>query len=661
MTNVKETENRTVVIRNFRNLGPFCPGIGEDCDKNKVILKLNRSLAREELGGLVILIGENNCGKTNLIDALSKYRLQLYDEDDCPDFLPSDGKKPSVRINVADGRYGADGKEFVTIYSGYIRHVLLALAMEKATYDTYSEKNDCCSFDDYQYNVWCSYSDLIEFRTEWSKSDLRSILSDREDHVGSELIRKLDEGTYRFNSEDYICTIPSLDELHYDCIRFDENDERLLSCRQTTFADDLLAWSCIAVALSNVSISKVPNLKSTADRTFEKAYGYILSEKIDSYDCYGMINQDDLSCELKFPNKFFSNLFGRIGCSEDDLENLCYADEALRIKLEKEMNAELKCVADEFNDFIGAERKKYSFSVKIGARDIEFIITCGNNIPLMYDSQSGVFRWLFEFFFDFFAVKKVEPGDIILIDGFMNSLCLKGIVKFRNKMREYARKNGVTVLMTARNPMAVDIAHLDEVRLMIPEDDGSSRIINDFDEFSEEDNDVIGPVINGLMIGRNFMRTENRRTVFVEDTADYFYLSAFCDVFGSRGDTVDIDFIPLSCMGKYKDNPEQALRQIKAIERQPLVIINTDKGTEKFIKDAKEKGICLLSISEIFDGTKKKIEDLFSEKDAGDFGILPRSFDRAACFSHRLPEYYDSMSNETKANFKKIADFIKSR
>ena len=106
--------------------------------------------------------------------------------------------------------------------------------------------------------------------------------------------------------------------------------------------------------------------------------------------------------------------------------------------------------------------------------------------------------------------------------------------------------------------------------------------------------------------------------------------------------------------GRMKENRE-------LIEKLRQQMRESSMKGEQFKNAAKRMGINPSNLSEIFDGSKKEIENLFSKKDLERFGLLSKSFDKAACFAYRLPEYYDSMDDETKGNFKKVIDYVMSQ
>ena len=75
------TLQRKLEIANFRNLG-----IG-----GKAVLELNADATK---GDLIILVGENNSGKSNVLGALQAFGDKSISEDDKPNFIEEDEFKP---------------------------------------------------------------------------------------------------------------------------------------------------------------------------------------------------------------------------------------------------------------------------------------------------------------------------------------------------------------------------------------------------------------------------------------------------------------------------------------------------------------------------------------------------------------------------------------
>ena len=89
-------------ISNFRNIGVYAGT--EKGSEDRSFLKLNRGLSRDEIGGLVLLLGLNNSGKSNVLAALEKWQTKAINDGDIPDFLVQK-KQPVLNMNVAKGKY----------------------------------------------------------------------------------------------------------------------------------------------------------------------------------------------------------------------------------------------------------------------------------------------------------------------------------------------------------------------------------------------------------------------------------------------------------------------------------------------------------------------------------------------------------------------------
>jgi hypothetical protein len=412
----------------------------------------------------------------------------------------------------------------------------------------------------------------------------------------------------------------------------------------------------VNVYKDNVSAPK-PVKKNLLSDEFVKLYGYRISDNVIKYQ-RERIKQSDLLCKPSSPNAFFIKVLESIGYSKDALKNAYSGAGTLRDRLESRMNRDLVAISDELNDLLNIDEKKYALSVRLERENMEFFIKYGDAIPLNLDRQSQGFTWLFELFFNLLKSRELSPGDMVLIDEFGDSLGFSTVKELTKKLRDYGQKNGITFILATQNPMAVDITHLDEVRLVVPKDDGSSHIFNQFDdERIQDSHDVVGPVVNGLMVSRNFMRSEDRRTVFVEGAMDYFYLNSFAEQMRREGTKVDIDFIPMNGLGAKGDDEKELLALIKSIERDPIVLVDADIKGKKVKKAAKDMKVTVASLDEVLEG-KKEIEDLFSAGDSARLCVAEKSFDRAACISHNFQNVYECLEDETKDNFRTLIDYV---
>ena len=174
-------ESRSLVISDFRNLGVSALRKSKD---EKTYLKINRSLKKDELGGLVIILGSNNSGKTNVLDAVEKFTKGEYDDDDLTDFITAP-KAPYLTLDVAGGKYGEivapkimTGTANCKI-SGPAVDVLLYILRQRESFDLFNDwMKDTEHCDDIVY-----YMSGIEEQIRYSYADIEEELGKAYAHI----------------------------------------------------------------------------------------------------------------------------------------------------------------------------------------------------------------------------------------------------------------------------------------------------------------------------------------------------------------------------------------------------------------------------------------------------------------------------------------------
>ena len=665
---VKHNETRSLIIRNYRNLGAFY-NPGNPSAEEQAVLKINRSLVRGELGGLVFLIGSQNHGKTNVLRALEAYSTGKIHEKDYNNFVWSaDGERiePTFEMKIGDESYlniDEDAQKYSKL-RGKSRFELegqycVILIRALATYEAYENARLDGTFG----------SDI-------PVRDYLERLHDLVSHVD----------TLRTNAE----LIRSL--IGHNLV-LEENGEDFLDYSITLDYDHIIGRTKAIMSLNPIDVEKLysdrkgydgscpreifrchfemKELPAITDKygenknsKFYKTYGYTLNNNVFVYN-REKISQSDLHCPMDTPNQFFKNVLKITGFSENALKQAYSNNGLMRNNLEKKINSNLKTVSKELNEiFHFSTEENYQMEIKLESEQIRFFISSGNDVPVDLDCCSQGFQYVFELFFNLLKVEKFEPGDMIAIDEYGCYLGPLTVKELTEQLRRYAKKNALTFILTTQNTMAVDPTHLDEVRLVVREDNGNARIVNEFDQFENGSHDTLSPVASGLMMPRNFMRTENRRTVFVEGVTDYFYLNAFAEQFRKRGSDFDVDFVSTNGLGKNREDSKLWLEQILSVERNPIILTDGDGVGKKHGEYCKKKHISPSTLTEIFeDGTKTTIEDLFSDADAEKYGIDKKEkkdkfFDNAACFSYKLEEIFDELEEETRENFRKTIDYV---
>jgi len=97
------TITRKILFNNYRNLGIKTPQS----------LTLNSRADKDSIGELIIVIGGNNIGKTNVLDGILALNNGIDTDRDAPDFIYGESCEPSVKIVLSNGKtwgYSVDSK-----------------------------------------------------------------------------------------------------------------------------------------------------------------------------------------------------------------------------------------------------------------------------------------------------------------------------------------------------------------------------------------------------------------------------------------------------------------------------------------------------------------------------------------------------------------------
>ncbi len=527
---------RELLISNFRN-------ITADRDGNPVRLLVNRDLSRDGLGGIVLLIGSNNSGKSNVLDAVDRSLNGGFRKEDVTDFV-MDAPEPELRWMIDGDRFRKD-----------------------------SENGE-------------------------------QPQDDAPDEEGRGLVGKL-------------------------------------FSRIKKVADEV----------TDSTIDVGPDRSFNAD-AFEEGYGYRMSNEAVMYRRH-TLRQKDLRCSPDSLNPFFRMLFSALGIDEEDVRKSSATPGKHRVEMEKRIDSSMKTISDDLNDMLGSEGKRYSLRIRIEKGSVELSVDVGS-AALVLDRQSEGFRWLFDFYFGTMFQNASEPGTMILIDEYGDRLNFATLRSLTGKLRTIARKRGLTFIFATQNPMAIDSRHLDEVRLVVPDGEGSSVIVNEFESFGSKDSEVAKGIIDGLLVSRNYMRKGTRRTVFTEDPETYLVMNAFSSIL-SEGDGTDADFIPIGSVADLDLDPEGAVETMMSLESRPTVLA-AHEGSPLY-SAASDGGLKPFTFAEVL-GNGSSWKDLFSEKDREKYSIKNMDTDDLVSFTKWIDGHEDELDDETWSNFTKAMDYI---
>ena len=101
----KETQQRVLVIKNFKNIGVSQMNSNYNLSDKLEKLVLNTSYKSDHHGGLVTIIGENNTGKSNVSGAIDKFAFKdetTFNENDFPNFSNYEACEPDLNLMLRD-------------------------------------------------------------------------------------------------------------------------------------------------------------------------------------------------------------------------------------------------------------------------------------------------------------------------------------------------------------------------------------------------------------------------------------------------------------------------------------------------------------------------------------------------------------------------------
>ncbi len=402
---------------------------------------------------------------------------------------------------------------------------------------------------------------------------------------------------------------------------------------------------------------------------------------------------DNNVCQFEFFKKDTSHLLFKINFTEI-LENLA---EILEYNMQLKMDSS---IAKEFNELLAIAQdspkdsyqlkihvrhnnKFYDYSKKSTAYEIKLEIhdcrRSDNQKPIILSQQSTGFQWAFNFMFGFLynvgSDFSLNKNIIYVMDEPATHLSVPARKEFRKFLKEYAHKNHVTFVVATHDPFLVDTDHLDEIRIVEKETEGSV-IKNHFNyplNNASKNSDALYQIKRSLGVGQHvFHNPQKHRIIFVEGITDYCYLSAFKLYLyykEFKDNPIPFTFLPISGLKNNPNDMKETIQKLCELDNNPIVLTDDDRkcdfdqnATSKRFKKANEEMHDLITILQLSDCDRhfKQIEDCFSANDRKKYAKNKR-MELAMAFKTRLlyGEKDDVMSEETKKNFLKLFEWIK--
>ncbi|MGL2596330.1 ATP-binding protein [Helicobacter pylori] len=300
-----------------------------------------------------------------------------------------------------------------------------------------------------------------------------------------------------------------------------------------------------------------------------------------------------------------------------------------------------------------------------------------HNEPIILSQQSTGFQWAFNFMFGFLynwgSHFSLNKNIIYVMDEPATHLSVPARKEFRKFLKEYAHKNHVTFVLATHDPFLVDTDHLDEIRIVEKETEGSV-IKNHFNyplNNAGKDSDALDKIKRSLGVGQHvFHNPQKHRIIFVEGITDYCYLSAFklyLRYKEYKDNPIPFTFLPISGLKKDSKHMKETIKKLCELDNNPIVLIDDDRKcdsdqnatSERFKKANEDLGnpITILQLSDC-DRHFKQIEDCFSANDRKKYAKNKRMELSMAFKTRLLYGGKDAIEKQTKRNFLKLFKWI---
>ena len=612
---------RALYINKFRNIGL------ESSER----LVLNHSLEKGKMGDLVILVGPNNSGKSNVLDALNVFAAKKITSRDKTNLsYEPEMQKPSLSLVCKDEK---DEYRYILDYNNKITVSYPNMDKDEPVYDFMNNTN--ILFDElnalYQCfrNYGCSFNELRDIINTFNNEGLEARIIKIMNLVKTYAAQNVH---YKNAWDNFKNSYPKSILAKNFATEFNR-EKRLLEIYKDKYKVDFLP--------------KIIVYKET------------------------VIKNSDIKCNASevSNNPFLCKVFKLINISIEEVTASYKASNEQGSRnplttLERKVNKKLLKLAKDFNDLYFAEDDKYEFKMTFESEKIFFELNRGNS-GISLDYQSTGFKWFFNLYFNLLSETTLNPGDIIVMDEPATNLHIKGMMELRVFLKDFAIKNDLTIVLATHLPFLIDVNYLDELRVIVNKENVST-ISNDFTAIDIDDPDTLKPVKHALTVSNHMLFDPDRKVIFVEGITDYNYMLAFKKILGIEEDIV---FLPIQGVENVKEagykerQKERSKRLIEIRKHNPILMVDGDNAGKSMKQVNREDSE--LTVFSLIDVDPKfiMIEHLFSSEDIDMLKLIKSGnnrFEKSSAKSALLKAHYDqyTFTEETKKNFQKVFDYI---
>ncbi|WP_233707336.1 AAA family ATPase [Helicobacter cetorum] len=705
---------RFLEIKNFRNIG--VKDEQEKCER----LYLNNSFSNDKLGGLVLIIGENNTGKSNLLKALGCFgeHLDEFKENCTPNYLGFEDTITHLGL-CTEEKSGKDkkseNKASIEIEHDRISYsltpkteqlksvcfkVLNNLDMETSIKEDFTNKLNRTSNADsllklfneilrYQDNEKPNgikeqfKKDLITCKTRL-KQELEKITNQLGGYFNSteeleELIETIcDEDTALKDMQENLEQFKQLaneytDKINRGYTRINPPTFPTINLKEPILSSHV-DYESIENILEDYPLGKIEYFLHSK---LAQIIYYKPTTSFSSKDL--MTTPDDL-----IQSKFFNLLFNAVNKNAfEEIKNAYikakdksegYLNQAGR-KYEKLINEE---ISKHFNQMYFQNKNEdlyYEFDFKLDSQKVSLSLFKRNKKSeeevLELDHQSDGFRWYFDLFFNLLCSPELVPNSIVLMDETGANLSVPTRIEYRNFLKKLGQEKGITFVISTHDPFLVDADHLDELRILSLDKDLRNVNINHFSSISLDDSDSLKRIKNALGVEKRHLI--GSKCVFVEGISDYNYLSAFKLLYEKEKEkSLNMVFLPINGLGKDDAQTEAILQALSQDETHAILLVDGDergKTCEK-IKNDLQNHDKLKNTIDVFklsacEPNFKNIEDLFSQKDKIKFDLENKWSRSHIAYTSALKNDLlikpSLVEEKTKDNFYKLLEWLQEK
>lgn len=620
---------RYLIIKNYRNINPV------------IINKDNRNIYDEEKygryylgsmenGDLIINIGQNGIGKSNVLDAVN-------------DFFTS-------------SNYQYDNKPRMDTYTNCLPELELMIELDNGNKYKLNKNNTITGYNDnkdidYKFIDYCiKYLGLRNWLyEEYLENILNYLKDDINFHILTMLLKLL--YCYQYGNNDGIRYIYDyLDDVYTkkEVIEYIEkiyNENTNIQKINIDIHKILTQYDTQKYNLNN--IDTIIN-----SRVYIHNHNYIKSEELNIHKSN---IKESLFLKSLFKSTGNKNIYNELINNYDRISS----DTSYLTQKENEINNLLSdTISKKFNELYKSNNE-YIFKIRLETDHIKIYFKSKNGLTNLENESDG-FKWFFSLFFNTINPNKLKKGDIIIIDEPELHLSVPLIRELRDFLKTFAKENSIHIIMSTQNPYFINVNYLDEVRIIKPIENAKGvKIENDFSAIYKKNPDKLQEIINSFGVNHRDI-TRNHKIIFVEGITDYAYLTAFKLLKEYKeGRQINIAFIPMGGLGRKQDTKykQDIIDILCDIDKKPILLIDGDNMAEEFENLASGTSLNITKLSDI-DSSFTVIENLFSDNDREKFKFMIENKDsrEASIFKNDILKL--ELEEETINNFFEVIDRI---